>query len=167
MKGHHFGIGTNAVGHYETINSTGYPAASQHRAYAVPQAVKDEQRATHFKMGWEPARPASTGGRPKPQGPSPYDDWRAQQAPKPVTNATPASHSTKAEARPIPIRAGLVGSDSSASRPKAYAQAGTGASQVAAMVAKNRASHIALAAPGARAPTTSHQSAYRWIQPER
>jgi len=107
-------------------------------------------------MGWEPARPASTGGRPKPQGPSPYDDWRAQQASKPVTDANTAGNTSKANARAIPIRAGLVGSDSSANRPKAYAQAGTGASQVATMVAKNRASHITLSAPGVKAPTTSH-----------
>jgi len=39
MKGHHFEIGANAVGHYETINSMGYPASTQqsaYRAYAVP-----------------------------------------------------------------------------------------------------------------------------------
>lgn len=57
MKGSHFEIGANAVREFDTINKLGYPGTATHKAYMVPQEVKNEQRATHFKMGWDASRP--------------------------------------------------------------------------------------------------------------
>ena len=59
MKGHHFEIGANAVREFDTINKLGYSGTAAKEATRVPQEVKDEQRATHFKMGWDAARPQS------------------------------------------------------------------------------------------------------------
>jgi hypothetical protein len=57
MKGHHFEIGANAVREFDTTNKLGYSGTSTKKATIVPQEVKNEQRATHFKMGWDAPRP--------------------------------------------------------------------------------------------------------------
>lgn len=43
-------------------------------AYIVPQAVKDEQRATHFKMGFEENK------KPRPSTANNYSEWRTIKA---------------------------------------------------------------------------------------
>ena len=59
MKGHHFEIGAHAVREFDTINKLGYSGTSAKEPTRVPQEVKNEQRATHFKMGWDAPRSQS------------------------------------------------------------------------------------------------------------
>ena len=137
------GYGTSQYGTTNSINH----CAKKNNTYIVPQAVKNEQRATHFKMGFEESKKY----RPKTaNNASNYSQWQ----------------SIKAKEQ---LNMHRVGAPVDGSTILSYAKIEP--NKVHEMVAKNRSSNIQFASNQRVAPgtirATSHQNAYRWVQPNR